>query len=166
MKQIVTNLEIHLHSCLCESRGFKIARSSHRRCSIKKVFLRILQNWQGITCDGVSFLITFLTFFNNVFVKNSDPGFFLSVLWNFLEHLFYRILPGNCFGIGLIVKKINYVSLIFLNLQLNHAPPEWSVLFWCNEEYLLMKKMSGVNSGTAIICEWNQREYVLTFFRI
>ena len=28
-----------------------------------------------------------------------------------------------------------------------------------------MKKMSGVNSETAIICEWHQREHVLTFFR-
>ena len=166
MRKIVTNLEIHLHNCLCESRGFKIARSSHRRCSIKKVFLRILQNWQGITCDGVSFLITFLTFFNNVFVKNSDLGFFLSVLRNFWEHLFNRILPRDCFWIGLIVKKFNYVSPIFLNMQLYYAPPEWSLLFWCNKEYLLMKKMSAVNPGTRIICEWNHREHVLTFFRI
>ena len=105
-------------------------------------------------------------FFNNFFVKNSDPGFFLWVLRNFWEHFFYRILPGDCFWIGLIVKIFNYMSLIFFNLKLNHAPPEWPVLFWCNEEHLLMKKMSAFNSGTAIICEWNQREHVLTFFRI
>ena len=155
----MTNLEIDLHNCLCESRGFKIARSSHQRSSIKKVFLTLLQNRQEITCDGVCFLITFLTFLI------SDTGFFLSVLRNFWEHLFYRILPGDCFWIGLMVKKFNYVSLIFLNLQLYHAPPEWSLLFWCNEEHLLMKKMSSVDSGPAIICEWNQREHVLTFFR-
>ena len=40
-----------------------------------------------------------------------------------------------------MVKKINYVSLIFLNLQLCHASPEWSLLFWCNEEHLLIRKM-------------------------
>ena len=40
-------------------------------------------------------------------------------------------------------QKFNYISLIFLNLQLNHVPPEWSHLFWCNEGYLLMRKMSG-----------------------
>ena len=146
----MTNLEIRLHNCLCESRGFKIGRSSHQRCSIKKVLLKISQNWQENTCDGVSFLITL-----------QDIDFFLSVLQNFWEHLFYRILPGDCFWIGLMVKKFNYVSLIFLNLQLYHAPPEWSLLFWCNEEHLLMKKMSAVSSGTAIICEWNQREQVL-----
>ena len=61
-----------------------------------------------------------------------------------------------------MIKKFNYVTLIFLSLELYHAPPEWSLLFWCNEEHLLMKKMPWDNSGTAIICEWNQREHVLT----
>ena len=42
MNYVVTNWEIHY---LCESVGFKIKRSSHRKCSIKKVFLKILQNW-------------------------------------------------------------------------------------------------------------------------
>ena len=32
-------------------------RSSHRRCSVKKVFLKISQNSQENTCDRVSFLI-------------------------------------------------------------------------------------------------------------
>ena len=141
-----------MHNCLCESRDFKIARSSHRRCSIKKVFLKILQNWQEITCAGVSFLITILTFFNNVFFKISQTGFFLPVLQNFWEQLSSRILPGDCFWISLMVKKFNHVSLIFPNLQLYHAPPQWSLLFWCNEKRLLTGKMSGVNSGSAIIC--------------
>ena len=44
MNKIVTNSEIHLHYCLCESRGFKTGRSSHQGCSIKKVFLKLLQN--------------------------------------------------------------------------------------------------------------------------
>ena len=34
-----------------------ICRSSNRRCSIKKVFLKLLQNSQEITCARVSFLI-------------------------------------------------------------------------------------------------------------
>ena len=143
-------------NCLCESRGFKTARSSHRRCSVKKLFLKILQNWQEIACEEVSFLITFLTFFNSVYFKISDR--FLSVLRNFWEPSFYRIPWGDCFWISLMVKNINYVSLIFLNLQLNHAPLERSLLFWCKEGHLLMRKMSGVNSGTAITCEWNHRK--------
>ena len=39
----------------CEQ--FKRCRSSHRRCSIKKVFLEISQNLQENTCARVSFLI-------------------------------------------------------------------------------------------------------------
>ena len=44
MSKIVSNSEIHLDHCLCESRGFKIGKSNHRKCSVKKVFLKILQN--------------------------------------------------------------------------------------------------------------------------
>ena len=100
--------------------------------------------------------------FNNVYFKISDR--FLSVLRNFWKQNFYRILRGDYFWISL-VKKFNYVSLIFLNLQLNHAPPEWSLLFWCNEGHLLMRKMSGLNSQTATICKWKHGEHVLTFLR-
>ena len=46
MSKIVSNSEIHLHHCLCESTAFKVGKSNHRRCSVKKMFLKILQNWQ------------------------------------------------------------------------------------------------------------------------
>ena len=49
MSKIVSNSEIHLHHCLCESSGFKIGKSNHQRCSVKKVYLKILQNWQKST---------------------------------------------------------------------------------------------------------------------
>ena len=116
---------------------------------VLKIFAKLTGNhlWWSL-----SFLITFLTFFfNNVCFKISNTVFFLSVLQKFWDRLFYRILPGDCFWIGLMVKKFNYVSLIFLNLQLNDAPPEWSLLFWynfilenigvqfCNRDYLCMK---------------------------
>ena len=35
MSKRVSNSEIHLHHCLCESRGFEIGKSNHRRCSVK-----------------------------------------------------------------------------------------------------------------------------------
>ena len=38
VSKIVSNSEIHLHHCLCESRGFKIGKSNHGRCSVKKMF--------------------------------------------------------------------------------------------------------------------------------
>ena len=46
LSKIVSNSEIHLHHCLCESTAFKVGKSNHRRCSVKKMFLKILQNWQ------------------------------------------------------------------------------------------------------------------------
>ena len=123
MSKIVSNSEIHLHHCLCESRGFKIGKSNHQRCSVKKVFLKILQNWQKKTCVWV------------------NTGFLLSVSWNFWKHFFCRTLPGGCFWRkSLMVKKFNSVSLICLNSRLYHAPPEWWLSFWCNEEHFLIQK--------------------------
>ena len=123
MSKIISSSVIHFHHCLCEFRGFKIGRSNHRRCSVKKAFLKFLQNWQKSTASEF------------------EAGFLLSVLRNFWEHFFYRTLPGDCFWWrGLMVKNFNSVSLIFLNSQLYHAPPEWWLLFWCNEEHFLIKK--------------------------
>ena len=105
ISKIVSNSEIHLHHCLYESRGFKIGRSNHRRSSVRKVFLKILQP-----------------------VSEFDKGFLLSVLRNFWEHIF----PGDSFWWrGLMIKNFNSVSLIFLNSQLYHAPPERWLLLLC-----------------------------------
>ena len=123
MSKIVISSEIHLHHCLCESRGFKLGRSNHRRCLVKKMFLKFGKIGRKAP------------------VSESCTGFLLSVLRNFWEHFFYRTLPGDCFWWrGLMVKNFNSVSLIFLNSQLYHAPPEWWLLFWCNEEHFLIKK--------------------------
>ena len=49
MNYIVANSEINLHHFLCESRDFKIGRSSHRRCSIKKVMaVRLLNTFDQL----------------------------------------------------------------------------------------------------------------------
>ena len=110
-------------------------------------------------------------FFNkvfNVFLITSilkSPTDFCQFYKVFENTFFTEYFWATAFELAWWSKKFNYVSLIFLNLQLNHALPDWSLSFWCNEVHLLMRKMSGVNSGTAIICEWNHREQVLTFFR-
>ena len=44
MSKTVSNSEIHLHHCLCESSGFKIGRSNQQMCVVKEVFLKILEN--------------------------------------------------------------------------------------------------------------------------
>ena len=50
-----------------------------QRCSVKNVFLEILQNSQENTCTRVSFLIK------------------LHALRNFQEHLFLQYTSGGCF---------------------------------------------------------------------
>ena len=123
MSKIVSNSEIHLHHCLWESRGFKIGRSNRQKCSVKKVFLKILKNGQKSTCIRVR------------------HGFSTVSFTNFLRTRFYRTLPGDCFWWrGLMVKNFNSVSLIFHNSQLCRAPPQWWLLFWCNEEHFLIKE--------------------------
>ena len=112
MSKIVSNSEIHLHHCLCESKGFKTGRSNHQRCSVKRMFLKIFQNWEKSICVRVW------------------QGFSTVSFTKCLRPLFYRTLPGDCFWWrGLMVKNVNSMSLIFLNSQLYHAPPEWYLLF-------------------------------------
>ena len=122
MSKIVSISEIHLHHCLCESRGFTIWRSNHQRCSVKKVFLKILQNWQKRTCAPVRHwfsTVSFTKFLRTIFLQNTSGR----------RGLMKRLM----------VKNFNSVSLIFLNSGLYHAPPEWW-LFWRNEEHFLIKK--------------------------
>ena len=57
--------------------SFHATEAVVQRCSVKKVSLKISQNWQENTCARVSFLI-----------KLQGSGLFLWILWNFLEHLF------------------------------------------------------------------------------
>ena len=59
-------------------------RSSHRRCSVKKVFLKFLQISRENTYVGVSFRPATL------FKRDSNTVVFLWNLWNFKEHLFWR----------------------------------------------------------------------------
>ena len=47
MMKVVTNSEIDLQHCPCESRGFKIGRTSHQRFSINKVLLNSFSKSTG-----------------------------------------------------------------------------------------------------------------------
>ena len=53
----IKEVEPLLH--MCSERYPRRIRSCHRRCSIKKVFLKISQNSQEKTCSKVSFLVKF-----------------------------------------------------------------------------------------------------------
>ena len=106
--------------------GFKIGKSNHRRCLVKNVFLKILQNWQKRTCD---------------LWTRVRHGFSTVSFTKFWKTLFFTKLPGDYFWWrSLMAKNFNSVLLIFLNSELYHAPPEWWLLFWCNEEYILIQK--------------------------
>ena len=74
------------------TRSWKTGKSNHRRCSVKKVFLKILQNWQKRT-----------------YVR-AWHWFSTDNFTNFLrtQRLFYRTLPGDCFWWrSLMVKFFN-----------------------------------------------------------
>ena len=62
-----------------------------RRCSVKKVPLKITQNSQESISVRVSFLIRLQVKACNFIKKDADTGIFLWIWRNFQEHLFYRI---------------------------------------------------------------------------
>ena len=76
---IVTFSENLLHHCLCESRGFKIVRSSYRR---KEDF-----NKKGVLKNFEKFEK----------LSESGAGFFPAKFTNFLRILFLQKLLGDCF---------------------------------------------------------------------
>ena len=79
MSKIVSNSEIHLHHWLCESSGFKIGRSNHRRCSIKRYSLKFcgLDRKAPVSESDTGFL---LSVFKNTFLRNSS-GRLLLIKW-------------------------------------------------------------------------------------
>ena len=97
---------------------------------MKKVFLKISQNSQGNTCVRVSFLIK---------LQASGTGFFLWVLRNVKEHLFYRTPADDLFWISnkkkctflwfdlevrswLIYFKVFYLFYFMVKVYLSQVP--------------------------------------------
>ena len=72
------------------------------RCSIEKLFLKILQYSQENTCFGVFFLIKMQAFNPETLLKR-DPntGAFLWILRNFLEHLSWKTSVNDCLNVVL-----------------------------------------------------------------
>ena len=77
-------------------------RGSHQRCSMKKVFLEILQDSQESTCARVSFLMAcnfikkeaLAQVFSCEFCESSKNTFFTGHLWTNVSCL--MILKNNC----------------------------------------------------------------------
>ena len=89
----------------------KIFRSSHWRCSIKKVLQTFSQNSEESTCARVSFLINLEAWAYNLkhAKRGSGASVFLWVLRNFSEHFLYRTPLGNCFWIFSSVARKYHV---------------------------------------------------------
>ena len=89
--------------------------SSHRICSVEKMFLKISQNSLKNICDRVCFGIKLQAWACNFLKIVTGTGVFLFILWNFQEHLLYRTPPGDCFCKP-IIACINsfYATCLFL----------------------------------------------------
>ena len=83
-------------------RGGKfLSRSSHRRCSINKLFLKISQYSKEDTCVGVSSLIKLQVFRTATLLKrDSNTVAFLWKLQNFYKHLFWRTFTNGCLSLS------------------------------------------------------------------
>ena len=68
-------------------------RSSHRRCSVKNVFLEISQHSQENTCDRESFLIKLLKLLT-LLKKSLSPGSCKIFYTFFIEHLRTNAFSG------------------------------------------------------------------------
>ena len=55
MQTLIENMFLNLQTRLKTRKGFTKTEAVDRRCSVKKIFLKISQNPQESTCTGVSF---------------------------------------------------------------------------------------------------------------
>ena len=121
--------------------------SSRQRCSIRKVFLKILQNSQENTCIGVSFLIKLQAYglefsyefyeickcnFYNLFTEHlwrTASGYWL-VLYKSWTNDF---LLGSriCFKYNKVSFDFDYLGIIYVIL--NHQEAQWR---WCINFFL------------------------------
>ena len=88
--------------------------------------------WRGILFNNVAGLIPAK--------KTLTPVFSCQFYETFEDIFSYGTLPGDCFWIGLMVKKINLCHWFFWIQNFIMLFTEWSSLFLCNKEHLLMKK--------------------------
>ena len=98
LKLIVTNWKDRFELWITTT-CIRISEAVIRRCSMKKLFLKILQNWQKSTCARVSFLIKLQASGNFIKkeVKEVNAKVFSYEFCEYLRTLFYRIPPVLAF---------------------------------------------------------------------
>ena len=117
-----------------QSRTYSKFRSSHRRCSVEKMFLKTSQNYQKNPCARVSFLLKLLAqvfscefckIFKNTFFHRTPPvatsannELLLKYLSNMLlisgKHQFLVNLKGTFFTVALINCHWRQITKIFI----------------------------------------------------
>ena len=101
-------------SSKCSS-NMQNTRSSHRRCYVKKVFLKISKKLQENTCARVSFLIKLQSSGLQLHLKkDSGTSVFLWILKIFSEHLFLQNTSGR-----LLLEYKLYVELTTVKASLD-----------------------------------------------
>ena len=117
------------------------ARSSHRRCSIKKMFLKNSQNSQENTCARVSFLnkvaglrrfpLNFANFLRIPFLQNTSERLLLEC-WKKMINLqiFYSKFSSK-WKSGFLSNQAN--TTIMLNIEL-----DWSIQILINLTWFLV----------------------------
>ena len=155
-----------LLSGLVKSLFFLNCRSSHRRCSIKENILKSFANFTGkhlcqsLYFDKVPSLRPVI-----LLKKRLWQIFFLWILGNFLENLFYRPLLNDCFcncfgtlrfwmtvwGQGIpsarysnLVKSFSLRSLLFYKAQNYNSIVDdchiYIILWWIHKMYEILHK--------------------------
>ena len=105
---------------------FSTNRSSHRRCSVKKVFLEISRNSQESTCARVSFLIKLQAAFNlikkDTLVQVFSCEFYeISKNTFFTEHPWATASKQTLFpNFSSLWSLTHYISLFYLKIPLKH----------------------------------------------
>ena len=79
--------------CYTFSSFILTSRSSHQRCSVKKMFSKISQNLQENTCARVSYLIKLQT----VGKKETQTQMFSCDFCEILKYLFLQSTSSGCF---------------------------------------------------------------------
>ena len=116
-------------------------RSSHQRCSVKKVFLEISQNAQGNTCARVSLLINFHWYFPGHFAKFLRILFWQNTSGWVLLHEMSCIESRICKDIHILhmlqncskfyAKRNSYIDCTFIIFLLR------LIYFCCSKKFIL-----------------------------
>ena len=88
------------------------SRSSHRRCTLKKVFLKILQNLQENSCVRVSFLIV-AGLWQITSFHRTPPGEYLWTYWTSHQLLTYVQIKNFIQGVVAFLKKTEKLQKLF-----------------------------------------------------